>query len=225
MIDTMLVGEITHIFVGMPQSYGVADAPDPHDRAWTTAFYKEPAPGVTRVWSTHMEGDAPADPKNHGGPEKAVFAYAAAHYPRWRAELERPEIAYGMFGENLTITGFSEETVCIGDTYAIGNVRLQVSQPREPCWKLARRLRDSSLVKQVQANGRTGWHHRVLQEGEIAPGLPVVLIDRPYPEWTVQRANRVRYARDAQDEAADLAACALLAPYWRHVMSERAKRT
>ncbi len=219
-----LTGEIVGIFVGLPKPYGTEDAPDPYDRAWTTAFYKEPVTGPVHVFTTHIDGDAPGDPKNHGGVEKAVFAYAATHYPDWRAELDRPELSYGMFGENLTVAGLSEDNVCIGDTYAIGTVRVQVAQPREPCWKLARRLRDASLVKRVQANGRTGWHHRVLTEGEIAPGMPVVLLGRPYPQWTVRRANRVRYARDAREEAAALAACTLLAPYWRRVMMERAAR-
>lgn len=223
-VTPTLIGEIVRIFAGMPHFYGTDDAPDPHDRAWTTAFYKEPVSGPVRVFADHLEGDAPGDPKNHGGPEKAIFAYAAAHYPRWRAELDRPEIAYGMFGENLAIAGLSEENVCIGDTYAIGDARLQVSQPREPCWKLARRLRDSSLVRRVQASGRTGWHHRVLAAGVIAPDMLVVLLDQPYPEWTVQRANRVRSARDAGEEAAALADCTLLAPYWRRVMAERAER-
>lgn len=223
-VSPTLTGTITRIFVGLPQSYGAEDAPDPHDRAWTTAFYKEPVAGPVHVFTTHVDGDAPADPKNHGGAEKAVFAYAATHYPDWRAELGRPELAYGMFGENLTVMGLSEDNVCIGDTYAIGAVCVQVSQPREPCWKLARRLRDASLVKRVQANGRTGWHHRVLAEGEIAPGMSVMLLDRPYPEWTVRRANGVRYARDAREEAAALANCTLLAPYWRRVMAERAAR-
>lgn len=120
-----------------------------------------------------------------GGPEKAVLAYAADHYPLWRSELEPLELPYGTFGENFTIAGLTEETVCIGDIYIIGGAIVQISQPRQPCWKLARRWQVKDLVIRVPANGRTGWYFRVLKEGYIEQGVPVILLDRPYPQWPI----------------------------------------
>ena len=95
-----------------------------------------------------------------------------------------PDMPYGAFGENLTIAGLSEESVCIGDIFRIGDVTFEVSQPRQPCWKLARRWRMHELLGLVVRNGRSGWYLRVLEEGWIEAGMPVELIERPNPAWS-----------------------------------------
>src|ERR1700685_2382089 len=134
------------IQVGLPKNYGLEHASDPHDKPWTTGFFKAPVDGPVFVGRTNLEGDAQADLINHGGVDKAVLAYSADHYPKWRRELELPDMPSGAFGENLTIAGLSEESVCIGDTLRIGAVSFEVSQPRQPCWKLARRWRMHQLT-------------------------------------------------------------------------------
>ena len=90
-----------------------------------------------------------------------------------------PEMPFGAFGENLTITGLSEQSVCIGDIFRIGRCTFEVSQPRQPCWKLARRWRMHELMRLVVRNGRSGWYLRVLEEGWIEARMPVALIERP----------------------------------------------
>src|SRR5690606_6199783 len=112
--------------------------------------------------------------------------------------------------------------VCIGDTYEVGGAVVQVSQPRQPCWKLARRWRIRDLAARVQETGRTGWYLRVLREGEVTAGDSLRLIDRPYAEWTIARANEIMHERrDDRDAAGALAACPLLSASWRETLRRR----
>jgi len=112
----------------------------------------------------------------------------------WR-EIGRESLAFGLFGENLTINHGTEKEVCIGDVFSIGDVRMQVSQPRQPCWKLGRYARHSELPKKVVRTGFCGWYLRVLQTGIIESGMPFELAERPQPEWSVRRAHRTMYAK------------------------------
>ncbi len=212
----MTTGTLISIQVGLPRKVGDPNASDPMDQPWETAFFKEPVEGPVWLSRTSLAGDGQADRKSHGGPDKAVLAYAASHYPLWRAELQRLDLPYGAFGENFTIDGFTEEDVCIGDVYAIGEVLVQVSQPRQPCWKIARRWRIRELTARVLETRRTGWYLRVLQEGYVQPGLAVTLLERPFPQWPIARALEVLRHRGRDPETAmALAACPALAEAWR----------
>jgi MOSC domain-containing protein YiiM len=183
------------IQVGTPKSYGFEDAIDAHDKPWTTGFFKTPIEGPVFVGATNLVGDGQADLKNHGGIDKAVLAYSLDHYPKWRDELRMPDMPCGAFGENLTIAGLNEELVYIGDIFRVGTVTFEVSQPRQPCWKLARRWRMHELTSLVVRNGRSGWYLRVLEQGWIEAQMPVVLIERPNPAWSIARANEILHHR------------------------------
>ena len=183
------------IQIGTPQDYGFEGALDPHDQPWKTGFFKTPIDGPVFVSATNLAGDGQADLKNHGGIDKAVLAYSADHYPRWRDELRLPGMPFGAFGENLTIAGLTEQLVHIGDIFRIGAVTFEVSQPRQPCWKLARRWRRHELTGLVVRNGRSGWYLRVLEQGWIEAQMPVVLVDRPNPSWSIARANEILHHR------------------------------
>jgi len=210
---------------GLPNSYGCDGAVDPHDQPWTTGFFKTPVEGRVFVAGTNLAGDGQADLKNHGGIDKAVLAYSADHYPKWRSELRMPDMPYGAFGENLTILGMDEELVCIGDTLRVGNVILQVSQPRQPCWKLARRWRMNDLTGLVVSNGRSGWYLRVLEQGWIEAHLPVALVDRPNPGWSIARANEVLHHRKTDlPSTMELAEVPGLAHSWVRELRERMDR-
>ena len=224
----MTTPQVITIQVGLPQAFGIKGASNPMDRPWTTGFFKTPIEGKIWLGSTNLVGDGQADLKNHGGVEKAILAYAAEHYPIWRKNLQLPDLPHGAFGENLTIVGQTESSVCIGDVYNLGEAKIQVSQPRQPCWKLSRRWRIRDLALQVQQNGRTGWYFRVLKEGNIEPNLPLILQDRPYPQWTIARANQIMHQEQNQDNlesAAQLAACPLLSSKWQQTLSRRAKKS
>lgn len=185
---------LVSIQTGQPAEHGRADAQKPMEREWTTAFFKEPVEGPLWLGLTNLAGDGQADLENHGGPDKAVLAYAASHYPLWRAELG-VELPYGGFGENFTVEGQDESTVCLADVYEVGGAVVEVSQPRMPCWKIARRWGMKRLTALVERTGRTGWYLRVLREGEVRAGDEIRLVERPLPEWSVARASRAYTSR------------------------------
>ncbi len=216
-------GRIRSIQVGTPRSYGSADADDPTDRPWTSAIVKSRVDGPREVGRTGMAGDRQADLKHHGGPDKAVLAYAHRHYSAWRSELPDVDFPAAAFGENLTIDGLTEDEVAIGDVWTAGTVTVQLSQPRQPCWKLARRLGVPDMVERVQTSLRSGWYFRVLEEGVIRPGDVLSLVDRPHPSWTVAEASRVMYGvRDDPGAIVELGGLAELSTSWQRTLRLRA---
>jgi len=163
-----------------------------------SAFVKRPVAGAVRVGPLGLEEDEQADLRVHGGPEKAVYAYAASHYPQWAAEF--PALAHrfvpGSFGENLTIAGWNEADLCVGDVHGIGTVRLQVCQPRQPCAKLALNFEYPRLPKAMVRTGRSGWYYRVLAPGTMSAGDRVELLQRPLPDFPFNALLRFLYAGD-----------------------------
>ncbi len=177
---------LASVQVGLPRTRGDAHASDPAQGEWTSAIFKDPVVGRVRLDLEGLAGDGQGDRESHGGPERAVLMYGAAHYPLWRSELGLA-LTHGAFGENFTIDGLDETTVCIGDSFAIGDAVVQVSQPRGPCWKISRRWNRPELLERVVVTGRTGWYCRVLRAGDVAAGDVCTLTGRPCDSWTVAR--------------------------------------
>ena len=222
MKDPGIEGRLISVQIGMPQTLGQDGAPDPMDQPWTTGFFKLPVTDPVWLGTTNLKGDAQADLKNHGGPEKAVNVYPLEHYSYWQQVLGAPGLSCGSFGENFTTEGLLETEVCLGDIFEVGEALVQVSQPRQPCWKLARRWRRKDLALRVQESGRTGWYFRVLREGTIQAGSRLMLVERPCPEWTVASANDVMHRRTDDVHAAQrLAVCPVLAVRWRETLTKR----
>lgn len=210
------------IQVGLPRTIHPAETDDPRNDSWITGFFKTPVQG--RIWLSreNLEGDGQADLHNHGGVDKAINAYPHEHYTYWKETLARQNLDLGAFGENFTISGILESDVCIGDVFHIGEARIQVSQPRQPCWKLSRRWRLKDFALRVQDTGRTGWYFRVLTEGFVEAGTPLVLTERPHPQWTVAVANSIMHHRTSDMEAArSLMECDSLAVRWKHTLAKR----
>ncbi|MDQ2801113.1 MAG: MOSC domain-containing protein [Armatimonadota bacterium] len=210
--------------IGPPRSH-VSSIQDGNDAAWVSGIWKGPVSGRVHLDWAKLDGDGQADLKNHGGPDKAVCCYAAAHYPAWRTELGRTddEFPHGAFGENFTWTDAVEEGICIGDIYTVGTARVQVSQPRMPCWKLGRRWERPGLPLEASTSGRTGWYLRVLEPGEVGAGDMLALIERPLPLWSVARVNQAMYVeKNDADMAEELSQLALLAEAWRRPFRRRA---
>jgi len=222
-MTTMRTGVLRSVQVGLPHRYGSERADDTMGRPWETSFFRTPSVEPRWLYTTHLEGNAQADTKNHGTPGQAVLLYAAAHYPLWQEELDRPEIGPGGFGENFTVDGLSERTACIGDVCAIGDALIQVTGPRYPCWKIERRWGLEGLTARVAETGRTGWYGRVLREGMVEPGMPIAVVERPYPEWTAALVNDFGHVRNKDAETARaLAACPLLPAFWQTLVVRRA---
>jgi MOSC domain-containing protein YiiM len=207
----MTAPRLVAVCVGKPELRGTAASDAQPQRPWSSAIWKAPVAGPVRVHGTGVDGDAQADTRVHGGPEKAVLAYAVAHYAAWAAELDPQALGPGAFGENFAFEGLDEASVAIGDVVAIGSARLQVCQPRSPCWKLARKFGRPELVERVLETGRTGWYLRVLAEGVVAAGDEVAIVERPHPRLLLTRLHEVLYAKSFDlATAAAFASCPAL---------------
>src|ERR671913_1202468 len=164
----------------------------------------------------NLEGDRQADLTVHGGPDKAVYAYPVEHLPLWNAELGT-DFGPGTFGENLTTAGWLEVDVRIGDVWAWGEARLQVSQPRSPCYKLATVTGRPDLLKRLVRKGRTGWYLRVLQPATVSVDDPIQVIQRDPAGISVLLAHRASLPGVlGQTEAEAVARVGALAADWRH---------
>lgn len=214
---------VQSIQVGTPDTYGTENAADPMDRPWETAFFKDSIDGECFLGETNLEGDQQADPEHHGGPDKAVCVYPVEHYEYWADRLDL-DLGGAAFGENFTIEGLTEQEACIGDVFDVGNATVQITLPRSPCWKLARRWRVPELAIQFEKTGYTGWFLRVLETGTVAPGQRMHLVGRPNPEWSVARATRVRYRLpDDRELAGELASLDALGDSWTEKLRHRAE--
>jgi MOSC domain-containing protein YiiM len=195
----------------------------PYTRGVLSAIAKQAQSGAVQVGPLGLVGDEQGDTKFHGGPDKAVHLYASAHYPDWRAELgDLPVLAsVGAFGENLAVDGVSEETVCIGDQWRIGSVVLEVSQGRQPCWKLNDRFGVPDMARRLQDTLRTGWYCRVLEAGELAAGDDAILLARPCPDWSIARMMEVLYRPCLEAEPLNALLALPLVPGWRSLIERR----
>lgn len=212
---------LTSIQIGSPQRYEPVEG-EASKKGWTTAFFKRPVEGSIQVGKLGLEGDEVAEKRVHGGPDKAICVYSADHFAHWRADLAEPTLGAAAFGENFTVEGLSEETVCLGDRWRIGTAEFEISQPRQPCWKLARRWKTKDLTLRVQQNGYTGWYLRVVAEGTVSPDDEIEIVSSPLPEWTIARANRVMYElKDDASATAELAAIEPLAGSWKRQLLKR----
>ncbi len=221
----MKKGILLSIQVGLPKKIEAKDNVNPEDGSWTSSFLKEPVEGSVWLCKTDLAGNGQADLKNHGGIDKAVNLYPVEHYAYWREECGSVNFSNGAMGENFTTEGLTEETVCIGDIYAVGGARIQISQPRQPCWKISRRWGIKNLANLVQETGRTGWYFRVLEEGNVEGGAPLELLERPCPEWTVEKANHIMHGRLLDRVAImQLSQCQQLSQSWQKTLSLRLKK-
>jgi MOSC domain-containing protein YiiM len=162
----------------------------------------------------------------HGGPDKAIHHYPFDHYAGWQADIgAHPMLAQpGAFGENLSTTGITEADICVGDRLRAGSVVLEVSQLRQPCWKLNDRFNTRDMARRVQHTGRTGWYYRVLEGGTLRAGDMLEWFERPWPHWPLARVLDVLY-RNMLDRAALAEMLTLpLTPSWRKLVEGRLAR-
>lgn len=189
----------------------------------SSAIARQVRHGPVRLEADGFDGDEQGDRRVHGGPDKAVHVYALEHYREWIDELGPLPVlaAPGAFGENLAVSGALEHDVCLGDGFRIGSAVVQVSQARQPCWKLNHRFGIPDMARRVQDRGRTGWYCRVLRAGEVTAGDSFELVSRPFPDWPLSRLLDCLYRRRAEDSARVLAAGLPLVPSWRRLFERR----
>lgn len=190
-----------------------------------SAIQKDRVPGPQAITQTGFSEDAQADLTVHGGEEKAIHHYALDHYAAWQDE---GHMAAGTvpaaFGENITATGLTEENLCVGDILKLGTATVQISQGRQPCWKLGLHTGNEKMPYLFQKTGRTGWYYRVLETGAAEAGDRITLIERRNPDWSVLRVTRARLTRRVpRKDAETLAGLADLASGWRQAFARMAE--
>ncbi|ALA16722.1 MULTISPECIES: MOSC domain-containing protein [Chelatococcus] len=201
----------------------------PYAREGTlSAIDKRRLDAPVEIRAEGLAGDEQGDRKNHGGPDKAVHHYPAEHYDAWAGEgIDLSSFLPGRaaFGENLRTRGLVEADVCIDDIFRVGTALVQVSQARQPCWKLNHRFGRKDMARRVQESGRTGWYYRVLEPGMVASGDRMVLLERPQPQWPLSRVLHVLYVDMLDREAlAELARLPHLPASWKALAARRLER-
>lgn len=186
-----------------------------------TAINKQEVTESVFVTKLGLTNDEQADKKAHGGPDKAVFMYPTYHYEEfWTPKYK--EMTVGAFGENISVRGLDETEVCIGDIYKMGDVLIEVSQPRKPCFKPNLRFGSREIVMDTINNQLTGWYVRVLKEGEVKQGDPIVLMARPNPFYTIERCvNIIHLQKDNLFGVEDLMKVEQLADSVKQILQKK----
>lgn len=187
-----------------------------------TGIFKEPAGGRVRLGRLNLAGDGQGDLRVHGGADKAVYAYPFEHYEHWKRELGRGDFQFGQFGENFTVEGLLEDQVHIGDVFRVGSARVQVTQPRIPCFKLALKMGLPQFPRLFMDSHRTGFYLRVLEEGEAGAGDPIERIEVDPRRMTVKEVFHLATFDKANKESLRRALeIGPLAEGWREKFAER----
>ena len=171
-----------------------------HGRTVTTGIYKEPVVGRVALRKLNLDGDRQADLSVHGGEYKAVYCYPIAHYGYWKKELPGRELPMGMFGENFTTDGLSEDSVHLGDRFSVGSAEVAVTQPRLPCYKLGVKFQSEDMVRRFLASGRTGFYLAVTREGEVGAGDEIKVNSRDGNAVPVSEITRLYIAKRYDDD-------------------------
>ena len=187
----------------------------------TTGIFKAPVAGPVWLGRQNLKGDGQADLRVHGGADKAVYVYPFEHYAFWAGELGRHDFSHGQFGENFTTEGLLEDEVSIGDVFQIGAARVQVTQPRTPCFKLGIRMAEENFPARFAAANRTGFYLRVLEEGRVAAGDAIARIEPAVNSMTVREVFRLRHVGGTRAEYERAARLSGLSQSWRAAFEKR----
>ncbi len=174
-------------------------------KAVSTGIFKVPVHGPVVAGLLHLEGDGQADLKVHGGRDKSMYAYPHEHYSYWAKELGVAGLESSQFGENLTVSGMTETSVVLGDSYRLGDVIATVTQPRLPCFKLGIRMNDDTFPNRFLTSGRLGFYLRVEQEGTLRAGDGIQLLQRPAHNISIFRLWQTVFGPEQNAANAQLA--------------------
>lgn len=190
----------------------------PFNGAETSAIAKRAREGVVQLLQEGFAPDEQADRRVHGGPEMAVHLYPLDHHDYWRGELEDASLLDepGAFGSNLAVRGIDETQVHIGDRFRLGSALIEISQPRQPCWKIEHRFDATGMVARIVETSKAGWYFRMLETGNVEAGDPLERTEIGHADWSVARVFAALIAGKAtRAELEELAALERLAPKLR----------
>ncbi len=209
------IAKILSIQIGKVVTSGDKNSNEFLTKEYTTASIKNAVSSKVNVTKLSIVGDSVADTIHHGGIYKAVFANSINNYEHWKSFLDKDELPFGALGENLTFDTIDESIVCIGDIHKIGTVTMQVSQPRQPCWKISRRWEHNDFMKEIYNSGKTGWYYRVLKEGSFQTNDNVELVSQLNIKVTILEANKALRDVSSNKQIVDkLLSIDCLAPAW-----------
>jgi MOSC domain-containing protein YiiM len=174
-------GKLLSINVAQPREVEI------NGRPVATGIYKEAVSGPVWLGRLTLAGDGQADLTVHGGEYQAAYSYPVEHYAHWEQVMGVANYPPGMFGENFTVSGLLEDDVCVGDIWRIGEARLQVTSPRVPCFKFGHKIGRPSILREFLHSGRSGFYHRVVEEGLVAAGDAIELLEKDAREITVRQ--------------------------------------
>src|SRR5450830_713141 len=186
--------KLISVNVAMPEAVSM------HGTLISTGIYKLPQPG--RVWLgfNNLIGDAQADLTVHGGEYQAAYSYPLEHYQYWQQFLGVDNLTYGNFGENFTISGLLEDDAYIGDILSIGEAVIQVTMPRNPCFKFGHKIGKPGVVREFLVSGRSGFYHKVLTEGEVGAGDEIQLLERDPHSISIRAALGMQKLEEGDTE-------------------------
>jgi MOSC domain-containing protein YiiM len=214
--------KLVSVNCGMPRTV------DWHGRNVTTSIYKEHVQGRIALRTLNLDGDRQSDLTVHGGKDKAVYCYPVEHYEYWKVDLPGHALPVGVFGENFTTEGLSEESANIGDRFAVGSAEVVVSQPRLPCYKLGVRFESDDMVKRFLASRRTGFYLAVVREGVVGAGDEITVLHHNPDSISVSEINRLYIAKEYNEEDLRLVRTALaieaLPQSWKEFLQEKATK-
>lgn len=219
------IAKVLSVQVGKVATVGDKNSNNSLTKEYTTASIKNPIRGEVEVTKLSILGDSVADTIHHGGEHKAVFANSINNYNHWKEFLDKDELSFGALGENLTFDTIDESNVCIGDIHKIGSVTMQVSQPRQPCWKISRRWEHKDLTKEIYESGKTGWYYRVLSTGSFKASDKVELLSQLETKITILKANEtLRDISSNVKTANKLLTIDCLAPAWIKSLKQKIEK-
>jgi len=192
-------------------------------RRYTTSINKSPIEGPAALTETGFSDDQQSDMRLHGGADKAICCYPHEHYPYFAEKLGR-ELDVPSFGENLTTRGLLEDVVAIGDTYRIGDATVQVTQPREPCVKLARKHDEPRIAEWIHGRACSGFYFRVLDAAPITAGDRIEPLNRPAADDTIANAMHAMFGAYDADTLSRFLDNSALSDAWRTRMTKRLNR-
>ena len=199
-------GEVVSVNVGLAREF------EYNGRPARSAIWKSSIAGRIPAKGVNLAGDEQADHRAHGGPDKAIYAYAVEDIRWWEQQLGR-SLAHGEFGENLTTAGIEVNAALIGERWAIGSVVLEVSEPRIPCWRLGVRMNDNAFPRRFTEALRPGAYLRIVVEGDVGAGDEIRIVEKPQHDLTVQEMFRI-YTRD-RDQAGRLLSVPPMSQSWK----------
>ena len=196
-----------------------------HDEPVATGIFKEAVQGPVMLRALNLDGDGQADLSVHGGVSKAVYGYPSEHYSFWKRELPEMTLPFGMFGENFTTEGLSEDNVNVGDRFRVGEAEVMATEPRLPCYKLGIKFGRADIIRRFLQSGRTGFYFAVMTEGFVEAGDEIELLSRDPNNITIAHITRLyAFEKDDLETMRRAAKLEALSESWREYFEKQLRK-